>query len=105
MEYDLIPTGNRCLLKPIEGPGMTRGGIALPDNVYLNKVKRAKVMAVGPGKIVAGVGVVKPDMEAGDTVIYDPHYPLELNDGEHRLILLSCDEVHAVVKVKIPAPV
>lgn len=44
----LKPLGDRVVLKLIEAPEMTEGGIVLPQDAK-NPTNRARVVAVGPG--------------------------------------------------------
>ena len=56
------------IVKPLEEEESTYGSIVVPD-LGKDRNEHGTVMAVGPGRQVAGVGFVKTEIKVGDTVI------------------------------------
>lgn len=81
------PLDNRIVLKQVEAPTSTKGGIILPDSA-LEKPLRGCVTAVGPK--------VK-DISVGDVVLYGKfaHQSFDI-DGEE-LIVINEPDVIAIV--------
>ena len=65
----VIPLGNRVLVRPAEQEKKTPGGILLPDNAK-EKPQQGTVIEVGPGKTLADGTLIKCDLKAGDKVLY-----------------------------------
>ena len=96
------PAGGSVLVQPIEAEDMTAGGLALPDMARKDEVKRARVLAVGAGRLLE-CGLTSPmPCRVGDVVgYYAPHgerrksgTELQLN-GE-RLLILEEGEIMGV---------
>ena len=56
------------IVKPLEEEESTYGSIVVPD-LGKDRNEHGTVMAVGPGRQVAGVGFIKTEIKVGDTVI------------------------------------
>lgn len=106
------PMNDRILVKRLEGHGIervTEGGIILPATMHAkHKTKadtfRARVLAVGPGK-VDGNGVRQPiDVEPGEDVIVETWrddasnslYTGDVALGDHELFI-GPDDVVCVI--------
>ena len=48
------PLGDKVVVEPVEGEDMSPGGIILPDTAK-KKPQEGIVVAVGPGKVLAGL--------------------------------------------------
>ena len=65
----------------------TKSGILLSD-VSKHKPAKAKVLAVGPGRIDRFGTFIKTTLKAGDTIVIDPFLPREVQvDGIDYLIV------------------
>ena len=56
------------IVKPIEEEEATYGSIVVPD-LGKDRNEHGTVVAVGPGRHVAGVGYIETEIKPGDTVI------------------------------------
>ncbi len=81
------PLHDKILVKPIDTPQTTKGGIVIPDTVK-EKPQEGKVVAAGKGRISEDGKVVPLDVKKGDTVLYSKYGGTEINiEGEEYLIL------------------
>ena len=94
---NLKPLGDRLLVRPVEEEETTASGIVLPDTAK-EKPKRGTVLAVGEGKRL-DTGERSPvNVRKGDQVIFASYAGTEIKlDGEE-LMIMSEDDVLAVVE-------
>lgn len=90
------PLHDKVLVKRIDAPEKTKGGIIVPDTAT-EKPQEAKVVAVGTG-IIMPDGSVKPlDVKKNDKILFTKYGGTELTvDGEDFIILRE-DEILAVI--------
>jgi chaperonin GroES len=91
------PLHDRILVKRLEEQEKTAGGLYIPDTAKEKPVE-AKVIAVGTGKVLDDGSVRKPEVKAGDRVLFAKYSGSEVKiDGEEHLILRE-DDLLAVVE-------
>lgn len=91
------PLHDRIIVKRLQEMEKTAGGLYIPDTAKEKPVE-AKVVAVGSGKILEDGSVRKPDVKAGDKVLFAKYSGSEVKiDGEEHLILRE-DDILAVVE-------
>jgi chaperonin GroES len=91
------PLGSRVLVKPREEEEKTPGGIILPDTAK-EKPQEGVVIAVGPGKLLEN-GERRPvSVKEGDIVIFSKYAGTEIKLNGEKHILLSVDDIYAVVE-------
>jgi chaperonin GroES len=91
------PLADRVVVKANEREEMTLSGIVLPDTAK-EKPQEGTIVAVGPGRLNEKGDRVKPEVKAGDTVLYAKYAGTEVKiDGEELLILKETD-ILAIVK-------
>jgi chaperonin GroES len=91
------PLHDRIIVKRLQEVEKTAGGLYIPDTAKEKPVE-AKVVAVGSGKILEDGTVRKPDVKAGDKVLFAKYSGSEVKiDGEEHLILRE-DDILAVVE-------
>jgi chaperonin GroES len=91
------PLADRVVVKANEREEMTLSGIVLPDTAK-EKPQEGTIVAVGPGRLNEKGERVKPEVKAGDTVLYAKYAGTEVKiDGEELLILKETD-ILAIVK-------
>jgi chaperonin GroES len=91
------PLHDRILVKRLEEQEKTAGGLYIPDTAKEKPVE-AKVIAVGTGKILEDGSLRKPEVKAGDRVLFAKYSGSEVKiDGEEHLILRE-DDLLAVVE-------
>lgn len=92
----LRPLGDKVVLKVLDSEEKTASGIVLPDSAQ-EKSQQAKVMAVGPGRVVDGVKEIM-ELKEGDTVLFAKYSGTEVKfEGEDYLVI-NQKEVLAVIK-------
>ena len=90
------PLHDKILVKRVEEENKTKGGIIIPDTAK-EKPLRAKVLAVGNGKVLED-GKVRPlDIKAGDTILFSKYAGTEIKiEGKDQLILREEDVLGVV---------
>ena len=92
------PLQDRLLVEREEEENKTKGGIIIPDTAK-EKPLRAKVIAVGNGKILED-GKVRPlDIKTNDTILFSKYAGTEIKvEGKDMLILREEDVLGIVEK-------
>ena len=91
------PLHDRIIVKRLQELEKTAGGLYIPDTAKEKPVE-AKVIAVGSGKILEDGTIRKPDVKAGDKVLFAKYSGSEVKiDGEDHLILRE-DDILAIVE-------
>ena len=85
------PLHDRVVVKRIDAEEKTKGGIIIPDTAK-EKPSQGEVIAVGPGGRDESGQLVKPDVKAGDKVLFGKWSGTEVVlDGEELLIMKESD--------------
>ena len=85
------PLHDRVVVKRIDAEEKSRGGIIIPDTAQ-EKPSQGEVIAVGPGGRDEAGKVIKPDVQAGDRVLFGKWSGTEVKlDGEELLIMKESD--------------
>ena len=93
----LKPLRDRIVAKTVEAETKTKSGLVLPDSAK-EKPQEAKVLAVGPGRLLDDGAVKKLEVKNGDRVLYGKYSGTEVTiDGEDYLILRE-EDILAVVQ-------
>ncbi|MBU6141691.1 co-chaperone GroES [Patescibacteria group bacterium] len=95
----LQPLNDRVFLEPVEDEmKTTKSGIIIPDTAEKERPVKAKVVAVGPGKLNDKGTRVKMAVKVGDLVLFKKYGPDELEvDGKKYLVGEESDIV-AIIK-------
>jgi len=67
-KFDLEALFDAVIVKPQEEEESTYGSIIVPD-LGKDRNEHGKIVAVGPGRHVAGVGYVETEVKIGDVVV------------------------------------
>lgn len=93
------PLGDRILIKLMDEPEKSPGGIILPDTAK-EKPQEGKVVAVGKGRMLED-GTVRPlELKVGDTVLFAKYSGTEINEDQKEFTILREDDILAVLKEK-----
>ena len=85
------PLHDRVVVQRLESEEKTAGGIIIPDTAK-EKPMEGKIIAVGPGARGDDGKLIKPDVKAGDRVLYGKWSGTEVKlDGEDLLIMKESD--------------
>jgi chaperonin GroES len=93
---NLRPLPDRILVRRLEEQEEKRGGIIIPDSAK-EKPQQAEVVAVGAGKVLEDGQRAKPDVQAGDRILFGKYSGADVKiDGQEYLILRE-DEILGVL--------
>jgi len=93
----LLPLGDRLVLAPGDAEATTASGLVIPDTAQ-QKPHQGEVLAVGPGKRSEYTGELIPSgVSAGDTVVYSRYGGTEITIDGQDLLVLSANDVLAIV--------
>ena len=92
----LLPLGDRVVLKQLEAEETTKSGIVLPGQ-NKEKPQQAEVIAVGPGGMVDGKEV-RMQVEVGQQVIYSKYAGTDVKLDDEEFIIVKQSDILAVVK-------
>ena len=96
------PLNDKILVKRLDAEEKTKGGIVLPDTAK-EKPKEGKVISVGTGKLLENGERAKPQVSAGDRVLFNSYAGTEVKvEGVEHLILTE-DDVLAIVETEAKA--
>jgi chaperonin GroES len=85
------PLHDRVVVKRIDAEEKSKGGIIIPDTAQ-EKPSQGEVIAVGPGGRDEAGKIIKPDVKAGDLVLFGKWSGTEVKlDGEDLLIMKESD--------------
>lgn len=93
---NLVPLGDRVVLKQLIAEETTKSGIVLPGQSK-EKPQQAEVVAVGPGGMVDGKEVTMQVAE-GDQVIYSKYAGTEVEIEDQEFIIVKQSDILAVIK-------
>lgn len=92
------PLQDRLLVKRIESEEKTVGGIIIPDSAK-EKPMEGQVIAVGNGKRLEDGSLHKPEVKAGDRVLFSKYAGSEVKiDGVEHLVLREDDLLGVIEK-------
>jgi chaperonin GroES len=91
------PLGDRVVVEPLELEEKTAGGIILPDSAK-KKPQLAKVVAIGPGKLLDDGTRGEMGVKVGDTVVYAKYGGTEVTIEGKDWVILDQDSIYAIKK-------
>ena len=92
----LKPLGDRIVVKALEAQERTKGGLVVPDTAK-EKPQEAKVIAVGPGRLL-DTGLVKMlEVKNGNRILYGKYAGTEVSLEGNDYLILREDDVLAIV--------
>lgn len=92
----LTPLSNKLVIERDAADKVTPGGIHLPDTAK-EKPRRGKVVAAGPGKLLENGRCGAMTVKVGDCAVFGAYSGSEVEEGGKRYVVLSEDDVLAVV--------
>ena len=91
---NIVPLGDRVVLKREDASSTTAGGIVLPDTAK-DKPQRGKVISVGEGHVTREGKRLPLTVKAGDHVIFSSYAGDEITVGEDEYLLLRESDILA----------
>jgi chaperonin GroES len=93
------PIDDRIVVRNLEAEEKSAGGILLPDTAK-EKPQKAKILAVGAGRLTEDGKRIPLDVRVGDTVLFGKYSGTEVKWNGEELRILRESEVLAVVDEK-----
>lgn len=90
------PLDDRIVIKALEAEEKTAGGILLPDTAK-EKPQKAKVLAVGTGRLTDEGKRIPLDVKVGDVVLFGKYSGTDVKWNGEDLKILRESEVLAVL--------
>merc|ERR1719198_2603426 len=97
MAKRLIPLLDRVLVKRIEAPTKSIGGVLLPESTA-SKLNEGVVLSVGPGKRDKDGNLLPMGVKIDDKVLLPQYGGQEVTIDEEDLVLFRDDEIMGVLK-------
>ncbi len=95
MGLKIRPLHDRIIVERLEEEHTSPGGIVIPDTAK-EKPVRGKVIATGTGKILDNGEVRKPDVKAGDKILFGKYSGTEVTVDGQELLVMREDDIMAV---------
>ena len=91
------PLHDRIIVKRLQETEKTAGGLYIPDTAKEKPVE-GKVIAVGSGKLLEDGTVRKPDVKAGDKVLFAKYSGTEYKVDEIEYLILSEKDILGIIQ-------
>lgn len=93
----VVPLGEKVVIKRLEAEEVTAGGIVLPDTAR-QKPQQGRVLSVGDGRLMPDGSRAPHQVREGDRVLLASYVGTEVEVDGEELLILSEDEILAVVE-------
>jgi chaperonin GroES len=91
------PLQDRVIVKRIEEEGKTKGGIIIPDTAK-EKPMEGLVISVGKGKTADDGKLIKPDVKAGDRILFGKYSGTEVKIDGVELLIMREDDILGILE-------
>jgi len=91
------PVNDYILIEPEKAEEKTASGIFIPDTADKEKPQKAKVVAVGPGKLGKNGERIELSVKVGDTILYSKYGPTEVKLDTDEYFFIQDSDVIAVL--------
>lgn len=93
----LKPLGNRVIIERKEQEQTTKSGIVLTDSTK-EKSNEGIVKVVGKGRLLDDGSRVAPEVNEGDTIVFQQYAGTEVKRGDETYIVLNEDDILAIIE-------
>jgi chaperonin GroES len=93
---NIKPLQDRVVVKRVEEPKQTKGGIIIPDTAK-EKPSEGIVEAVGSGRVSNDGKTIPMEVKVGDKVLFSKYGGHELKIDDEEFIIMGQDDIYAVV--------
>ena len=90
------PLHDRVVVKRIDAEEKSKGGIIIPDTAK-EKPSQGEVIAVGPGGRDEAGKIIKPDVKAGDRVLFGKWSGTEVVLDNQELLIMKESDIMGVL--------
>jgi len=94
---NLVPLGDKLVVKRLEASETTAGGIVLPEAAR-NKPRQGRVLSVGDGPLLADGNRAAPEVNEGDRVVFSSYAGSETTIDGETLLILRGEDVLAILR-------
>ena len=94
----IIPTADHVLVEAIKEEITSASGIIIPDTANKERPQKGVVLAVGPGKMLDGGGLLPMEVTAGDKVLFSKYGPTEVKVDGKELLVLNMSDILAKIE-------
>ncbi len=94
----LLPLGDRVIVKPAAKEEMTKAGIILPETSSKERPEQGEVIAVGPGRLLENGSRAAMSLKVGDKVVFKKYSPDEVKLDDVEYLVVSESDVMAVIE-------
>ena len=91
------PLHDRILVKRLDEGEQRRGGIIIPDTAK-EKPAEGKVIAVGKGKVTDDGKLIKPDVKAGDRILFSKYAGSEVKVEGREYLIMREDDILGIIE-------
>ncbi len=91
------PLHDRVIVKRLEAERTTASGIVIPDTAG-EKPDQGEVLAVGPGKRDTNGQLVKPDVKAGDKVLFGKYAGQTVKVDGNEVLVMREEDIMGVLE-------
>ena len=94
----LKPLSDRVIIETLPQEEKTKSGIILPETADKEKPEQGKVIAIGPGRILADGKKALMTVKVGDKVVFKKYGPDEVKIGDKEYLIVSEEDILAIIK-------
>lgn len=94
---NIRPLHDKLIIKRIDAPQVTKGGIVIPDTVK-EKPQEGRVVAVGTGRILEDGKVIPLEVKKGSRVLFSKYGGTEIKINGEEHVILDESDVLAIVE-------
>jgi len=94
---NIVPIGDKLVVKRLESPAETKGGIVLPDSSR-EKPLQGRVLSVGDGPLLPSGQRMAPEVQEGDRVVFGSYAGDEVAIDGETLLILSGQEILGILR-------
>jgi len=88
---------DKVVVKPEKSPEKSEGGIVLPGNAQPEGAIRGVVVSVGRGVTLPNGALRELEVKAGETILYSPMAGVKIKDGEDEVVIITEQQIIAIV--------
>ena len=93
---NVVPLGDKVVVKRVEAEAVTAGGIVLPDAAQ-EKPQQGRVLSIGDGILLADGTRQPPEVSEGDRILFESYGGTEIQVADEDLLIMSVNSIIAVL--------
>ena len=94
---NLVPLGDKLIVKRLDAEETTTGGIVLPDSAR-SKPQQGRVLSVGDGKRLPDGTRAGHEVAEGDRIVFSSYSGTEVKVDDEELLIMTSDDVLAIIR-------